>query len=268
MPENTLQMALAFADVYGDSLTKRPNTYEKYQFELKPGHTLACFRQQGGRVGAALESHSTKKKRWTWVDLDGVTRAGHSRASAVSVLNRLKDQGFINLNSTQIRYNYVIRLSSDKKVVDALAQSVFERLMNREKRGLERIEQVKSLLELGTCQNAALRTHFGEAVEPGWQCNHCGACEKKGGVEMKGGKLVEVRKSDSKLNTIYKEMAKQLSRKQLTARCFAKFCVGIRSPMFSFGCELAKNKRFGLYAGADVLQVSHTCDLSSEIGKS
>jgi ATP-dependent DNA helicase RecQ len=183
-----------------------------------------------------------KKRIWVHLDAQHAAEAtGSPRERVVSALDALAEQGLIELEPQAVRHRYrVLHAPADKT---ALARDLLERMLQRERREIERIQQVVELTGLHRCQVRALGSYFGD--EPGEACGHCSFC-------LRGPVSVPAR-SPATLDPSALAAATALAREHPLAlghpRQVARFLCGLNSPALT-AAKLTRHPRFGSLAHA------------------
>jgi ATP-dependent DNA helicase RecQ len=149
--------------------------YARYQFQPLASSSEILARFEGERR-AFLERvfrQAVKAKTWFHIDLDGAAQAaGAPRERVVRALDYLAEQRLLEVKASGTRDRYRrLRLPPDLKGV---AQALYQRTLEREKREIARLNQVMELVAHAGCQVARLGQHFGEVREQG--CGHCSWC--------------------------------------------------------------------------------------------
>ena len=150
-------------------------------FRFKPltssAEILGRFTGDRREFVAGLLKRATKARTWFSLDADDAARAlGAPRERVVAAMDYLGEQGMLELSNEGVRLRYTLRKMPED--LDGLADKLHARAVEREKREVERLNQVVGLSELRGCQVAALCRHFGE--ERGEVCGHCTWCLREG----------------------------------------------------------------------------------------
>ena len=134
---------------------------------------LARFEGERREFIAQVLRQTRKAKTWVHIDLDQAARAiGQPRDRIVRAMDYLAEQRLIELRAEGVRQTY--RLLEKPADLDALADDLFRRLVEREQREIGRLAQVLALAGRDGCQTAMLAEHFGERLEQ--PCGHCSWC--------------------------------------------------------------------------------------------
>jgi ATP-dependent DNA helicase RecQ len=227
--------------------------YASYKFRpLKPSREiLERFEGERRDLLRALFRRVTKGRVWFSVELESVAKElGQPRDRLVRALDYLGELGLIELQSAGVRHPYrQLRAPDD---LGALAKSLHERTLERERREIERLRQVLDLVGHDGCQVSFLGTHFGEPLpEP---CGHCSFC-------LGSGRPVAVpERAPAAIDEDLWTKASLLRRDEAEAmsdpRAFARFLTGVSSPRLRRR-KLASHALFGCLAQvpfADVLE--------------
>jgi ATP-dependent DNA helicase RecQ len=112
-------------------------------------------------------------RTWTTVSPEqSAAELGEERSRIVAALGYLEQQGLVELKTADVRQRYTLLERPDS--LDALLETVGERLGRREESETARIQGVLDLVEHDGCQVQALVRYFGEERrEP---CGHCSFC--------------------------------------------------------------------------------------------
>jgi ATP-dependent DNA helicase RecQ len=110
--------------------------------------------------------------------------------------------------------------------LSALVKSLYDRVLQRESREIQRLRQVAHWVEQDACQVAALGAHFGDPMDR--PCGHCSWCRRGG----KPAKLPLRPKPQfdpalwSQANSLRCQHPKELGQ----GRSLARFLCGVNSP--------------------------------------
>lgn len=149
--------------------------YSGYQF-LPLVSSAEILRQFEGDRRAFLEQifrQAKKAAKWFHLDLDAAAQATQSpRYRVVRALDYLAQQRLLEVKVTGLRNPY--RRLQVPPDMQAVAITLFARMVDRERRELARLRQVVDLAALDGCQSAMLCGHFGEPLAR--DCGHCTWC--------------------------------------------------------------------------------------------
>jgi ATP-dependent DNA helicase RecQ len=185
-----------------------------------------------------LLAQSTKKKTWFYLDVDAAAgKLQQPRSRLVAALDDLGHQQMLDLKVTGVRNRY--RRLRQPESHDALVDHLYDQGIQRERRELERLEQVVRLVDLRECQVAHLCRHFGTPLDR--DCGHCSSCLSSPTLAF--GK----RASGSVANDVAEQIRKHHAEleHQLPDRVqLARFLCGLSSPAIS-KAKLQSDPRFG-----------------------
>lgn len=232
---------LAYMELAGH-LERGTPFYATYQF--KPLRTsaeiLAPFDGERRTFLANLFRQAKKAVTWFQIDVDAAGRAlGQPRDRIIRALDYLAEQGHLELKVAGVRHRF--KKLNQPPNLSELAQSLYDKALQREQREIDRLGQVTALVERDGCQASALGGHFGDPLaEP---CGHCSWCSR-------GGKPVGLpSRVESRIDPTAWSDALAL-RRQYPAelrhpRSLARFLCGVSSPHL-IRTKLQKHTLFGV----------------------
>ena len=228
--------------------------YGEYKFQpLRPSaEILAKFDARRAEFLRSLLSQAQKGKTWFKLDLAQAGAAtGAPREKIVAALNYLEEQGDVTLQVAGVRQGYRLK----KPDVDrrALAKKLADRFIEREKRDVERLQQVLTFAEHAGCLTRYLLRYFGEDIAN--DCGHCGRClgEKPEAVpfppafEPGDREMAAVRSLHSEVNPDQRDALAM-------PRQVARFLCGLTSPSAT-RAKLSRHRLFGSMGGAPFQKV-------------
>ncbi|MDG1895575.1 MAG: ATP-dependent DNA helicase [Fuerstiella sp.] len=214
--------------------------YSGYQFkpQMSSAEILEKFDGEYRDFLRRLLAQSTKKKTWFYLDVDAAAgKLQQPRNRLVAALDDLGHQQMLDLKVTGVRNRY--RRLRQPENHDALVDHLYDQGIQRERRELERLEQVVRLVDLRECQVAHLCHHFGKPL--GRDCGHCSSC-----LNLSTGGLAE-----RAARPLASDVAEQIRiaqvelEHQLPDRVqLARFLCGLSSPAIS-KAKLHSDSRFG-----------------------
>ncbi|MEX0642115.1 MAG: ATP-dependent DNA helicase RecQ [Pirellulales bacterium] len=215
--------------------------YSTYKFKPLVASAEILRRFDGERRDflARLLAQARQAKIWFEIDVDQAAKAvGDTRDRAVRALDYLAEQGLLELQVANVRHRYrITEQPSDPKL---LAQTLFERLLQRESRELARLAQVTAWVVHDGCQVSALGAHFGDPLAK--PCGHCSWCLQ--GQKPNRAPSRSAPKIDptvwSKAAALQREHAKELA----DPRSLARFFCGVSSPWL-LKAKLQRDPLFG-----------------------
>jgi ATP-dependent DNA helicase RecQ len=215
--------------------------YSRYSFQpLKPSQEiLARFEGERREFLANVLRQAKKAKTWFHIDLDQAALAtGHTRDRIVRALDYLAEQMLIELQVAGVRQTFKRLLAPAS--INTVADELHRRLIEREKRELERLQQVLSLASHDGCQVALLAAHFGERLPQ--PCGHCTWCTNA----RRPVKLLARRERPIDEALWKRAMAFAAERRDVLGepRSLARFLCGMTSPRLS-SAKLGSHELFG-----------------------
>lgn len=149
--------------------------YARYQLRplMPSAGILAHFADERREFLATLLGCAEKARTWFHLDLERAIQAtGAPRERIVRALDYLAAQQWLEVKVEGVRNRFRrLRPPSD---LNAMAQSLHARTLDREGRELARLHQVLELATHDGCQVAQLCAHFGEVLPA--PCGHCTWC--------------------------------------------------------------------------------------------
>jgi ATP-dependent DNA helicase RecQ len=216
--------------------------YNQYDFQpLRPSaEILAKFDAGRQKFLAALFKRARKKKVWFELDVAEVSAAmKEPRERIVTALNYLVEQGDLKLQVAGIRLGY---RRVTRPVREQLLQIMTKRFGDRERRDLERLQQVLQFAAHRGCKTRYLALYFGEEI--GADCGHCGWCvgEWHGDIPALAPRAL----ADAERRLIEGLKMRRLEP-LATPRQLTRFLCGLSSPATS-RARLTKEPAFGALA--------------------
>ena len=218
--------------------------YSSYQFKplMTSKQILARFAGERREFLERIFRSAHKAKTWFSIDVNAVAEAtGTGRDRVVRALDYLGQQRMLEVRATGVRHRYRRLNAADD--LEALANALYQRLLEREAREIGRLQQVVDLAALAGCKVEALAAHFGETLED--RCGHCSWC-----LEGQSGVAVLKRPVAIIDDEVWQEaFLLQREQGQLLAdpRSLARFLCGIASPRLS-RARLRAHPLFGALA--------------------
>ena len=218
--------------------------YSEYQFKplVTSAEILQQFEGERKTFVQKVLAQAYKAKTWFHIDLDQASQAiGEPRDRVVRALDYLAEKRWLELRTAGIRQRFhVCKRPSD---LVALAKSLYDRVLQRETREIQRLRQVAHWVEQDGCQVGALGAHFGDPRDR--PCGHCSWCRRG----AKPAKLPPRPKFQidpalwSQVDTLRREQERVLGE----ARALARFLCGVNSP-WVLKAKLQTHRLFGALA--------------------
>ncbi|MEM7232288.1 MAG: ATP-dependent DNA helicase RecQ, partial [Planctomycetota bacterium] len=134
---------------------------------------VANFQGEPAEFLTALLGQAKQARTWCHLEIDEAAAAlGHDRARVVRAMDHIAGRGFIELHNVGLMQRYAPKRSIEN--LDALASSLSERVLTRERNEIERIHEVLDLVRGETCLVRKLCTHFGEDGPLAGEGGNCG----------------------------------------------------------------------------------------------
>ena len=169
-----LRTALTYLELLG-FLRQGTPFYAGYKIKtLLPLAEIAA-KFQGERSRFIADIFSRAKEGRTWYSLDAVAAGaelGQDRARIIRALEYLEEQGWAQLQVSEVRQRYTRLREPDD--LGMLIGKLALRFQRREQQEVRRVSQVFDLVEQQGCQTNSLVGYFGEQrAQP---CGHCTFC--------------------------------------------------------------------------------------------
>ena len=156
--------------------------YAEYQFKplVSSAEILRHFEGERKAFLQKVLAQASKAKTWFHIDLDqacpGDRRAARPRRSGVGLPGRTEVAG-----AEDRRRAAALSDAQRPSDLSPLVKSLYDRVLHRESREIQRLRQVAHWVEQDACQVAALGAHFGDPMDR--PCGHCSWCRRGGKPE-------------------------------------------------------------------------------------
>jgi len=242
---------LTYLELDGYLIAGTPR-YAQYQFQPLESSERILGRFSGERkeLLGKIFRQARKAKTWFHIDLDETARTlREPRDRLVRALDYLGEQKLLEVRSAGLRHTY--RWLRRPQDIAAVARDLHQRTLDRERREIERLDQMLGLATLDGCQTGFLSAHFGEPLAA--PCGHCSWC-------LNGHKPMEM-PAPTGIGGISEPLWKQAAdlRRQEAAvlgepRAFARFLTGLTSPRLTRR-KLSGHPLFGSLADVPFAEV-------------
>jgi len=230
------------------------------EYELRPlvafDEILSRFTGERREFLRRIFQQARKAKIWSHIDLESAAQAlGAPRDRLVRALDYLAEQSLLEVRAAGLRHPY--RWLRQPDDLDAMAQSLHQRTLERETREIARLDQVLTLAAHDGCQTAFLASHFGEQLPH--PCGHCTWCEN-GQKPTKLFPPIPIH-----LDEVSLHRAASLRREipdLANPRALARFLTGLTSPRLTRG-KLKSHPLFGAFAHVPFAEVLRLTSPSS-----
>lgn len=238
-----INTALTYLELDGIIAATTP-FYSEYKVGFIEAAGAICARFDGERAQFLGQIFRAGKQGSKWLTLDcaQVEQAtGQPRDRMTRALGYLEEQGLIELQASGLRQGY-------KKLVQPDIEAVLDKLLmlfeKRERRDIERIDQVIHYANSRHCFTGQLLAYFGESDAQ--SCGVCGRCADPAQtlrpVEARIGELRDL--DVAEMRAIMAENHPALRQ----PRQIARFLCGLPSPATSRG-KMKQHDSFGALAG-------------------
>ncbi|HGG60075.1 MAG TPA: RecQ family ATP-dependent DNA helicase [Gammaproteobacteria bacterium] len=215
--------------------------YSDYQFKPRMSSAEILARFEGARRDFLAALFRQARKARTWLHIDPASTAAAlnvPREKIIRALDWLHDQQMLEVKVAGVRYRYQ-RLQTPPDLT-ALAENLSQRMLQREKAEIGRLQQVLDLVNADSCQTALLAAHFAETLPQ--PCGHCSWC-------LEGRQTLPERKPRSIDNALLPRIQELLkdedARKILREpRALTRFLCGLTSPRIA-RAKLTRHALFG-----------------------
>lgn len=238
-----INTALTYLELDGIVAATTP-FYSEYKVSFIESADAICARFDGERGQFLRQVFRAGKQGSKWLTLDcaQVEQAtGQARDRMTRALGYLEEQGLIELQASGLRQGYQKLVQPD---IDAVLDKLVMLFETRERRDIERIDQVIHYANSRQCFAGQLLDYFGERDEQ--SCGVCGRCvdpaQTLRPIEARAGELRDV--DVAEVRAILAENHPALCQ----ARQIARFLCGLPSPATSRG-KMKQHDSFGALAG-------------------
>jgi ATP-dependent DNA helicase RecQ len=219
--------------------------YNEYKFQpLRPSaEMLARFDPERQQFLRRVLAQAKKLEKWFRIDVVRAAEAtGQPRERVVAALNYLEEQGDLTLQVAGARHGYR-RLSRDAAPV-SLSKTMTTRFLDRERRDVDRLNQVLALASHAGCVTRFLLAYFGETRDA--DCGHCGWC--RGDHPTTPFPDRTKRPLGDRDAALVRTLRAAHGDALATPRQMAKFLCGIGSPGLT-RAKLSRHEHFGAWTG-------------------
>lgn len=183
---NTLDNLNAQLELRFDLIRAVTPKYSSYKYTKSASFDATT--SDGTKVTKALKAASKTAKKWTNIDVDSAANiGGFDRRDAVKKLQEWHDCGAIELQPSGVvnRFRILKEFPRNEKAKDCIVEHIYDRIKDRERDDMARIQQVIDLLTASSCISRGLAKHFGdERSVPEGGCGHCSFCQTRNPVQF------------------------------------------------------------------------------------
>jgi ATP-dependent DNA helicase RecQ len=226
--------------------------YDSYR--IKPLVTskaiLDHFQGERRQFVAGVLSSLTKGRTWFTLNmLLAAKRLGVDRARVVKAIDYMAAQNWLEVKVSDLVHGYrTLRRIEQRKT---LADRLYEKLVNRERSEVGRLDNVFRLASADACQAQSLSAHFGESLDQ--PCGRCSACAGEGPWKIPP---VAGRSIGSAALKVIEQLASRYPDRFTTDRDRARFLCGLSSPGF-VQAKLTRHPSFGICDRVPFAEVLH-----------
>jgi ATP-dependent DNA helicase RecQ len=244
-----VKTSLAYLELAGVLEATGPSYAE---YKIRNSQSLQAFVARRGSNKAMLLrriiAEAREGREWLALDLDRAAQAmDRPREQIAGLLADLEVEGEAEIKVSGVRQGY--RLVQDDADLDALQETMIARFLDRERRDIERVQQVLDFAGAKDCLTRQLLGHFGEELEE--DCGHCARCL---GLAYKPLSRRSLQRLDRRERELLAELRAEGHAVLATPRQLARFLCGLSSPA-TIRSKLTKDPRFGTLAHVPFAQV-------------
>jgi ATP-dependent DNA helicase RecQ len=192
---------------------------------------------------------ASKARSWFHIDPSAAANAlSTNREHVIRALDWLGDQQMLEVKVAGVRHRYT-RLKMPENATQ-LADDLYQRMMQRERAEISRLQQILEFVEKDSCQTTMLAAHFDEVLAQ--DCGHCSFCIN--------GKTELPDRIDHSIPENLKHKIMQLISEEETAQILqnphvlARFLCGVTSPQLS-KAKLTKHPLFSILENVPFKQI-------------
>ncbi len=231
---------LAYLELEGHLVGTAPR-YDTYK--LKPlvtsQHILSHFEGEPRQFLAGLLGCLTKGRTWFLLNMaTACRRLGCDRQRMVKAVEHLAERGWVEVQVSDLVHGYQKpRPLGDLKL---LGDRLYQRLLERERAEIARLDDVFELAAAGGCLAARLSSHFGEQLQQA--CGRCTACLGQGPWTIPE---VAARGIGTSAKTAIEQLTRRFPDHFSDLRNRARFLCGLSGPAFT-RAKLTRESSFGV----------------------
>ncbi len=226
LPLKTLLVYLELAGVIAPAYSY----FAEYRFKFiqSPDAILDRFNGERRQFLQLVFAAAPRARSWCTLDLAELARLGAERSRAVTALDYMHQQGWIELESKQMTEVYHrLTLPDD---LQPLIQQLHQQFLAKEQSELQRIQQMLQFFESSVCLSQQLAHYFADTQAP----QHCGHCSSCRGVssQLPAASPATLLQS-APLATWIQQLEQACSPHRLTPRLVARHLCGLVTPLSS-----------------------------------
>ena len=226
LPLKTLLVYLELAEVIAPAYSYFAEF--RFKFIQSPDEILNRFNGERRQFLQQVFAAAPRARSWCSLDLAELARLGAERSRAVTALDYLHQQGWIELESKQMTEVYHrLTLPDD---LQPLIQQLHQQFLDKERSELQRIQQMLQFFESSACLSQQLAHYFADTQAP-QRCGHCSSCRGAHVTlpEAASSSLLQ----SAPLASWLQQLAQTCSPHPLTPRLVARHLCGLVTPLSS-----------------------------------
>ena len=200
----------------------------RFKFIQSPDEILNRFNGERRQFLQLVFTAAPRARSWCSLDLAELARLGAERSRAVTALDYLHQQGWIELESKQMTEVYHrLTLPDD---LQPLIQQLHQQFLDKERSELQRIQQMLQFFESSACLSQQLAHYFADTQAP-QRCGHCSSCRGAHVTlpEAASSSLLQ----SAPLASWLQQLAQTCSPHPLAPRLVARHLCGLVTPLSS-----------------------------------
>ena len=200
----------------------------RFKFIQSSDEILNRFNGERRQFLQQVFAAAPRARSWCSLDLAELARLGAERSRAVTALDYLHQQGWIELESKQMTEVYHrLTLPDD---LQPLIQQLHQQFLDKERSELQRIQQMLQFFESSACLSQQLAHYFADTQAP-QRCGHCSSCRGAHVTlpEAASSSLLQ----SAPLASWLQQLAQTCSPHPLTPRLVARHLCGLVTPLSS-----------------------------------
>ncbi len=200
----------------------------RFKFIQSPEEILGRFQGERRQFLQQVFAAAPRARSWCSLDLAELARLGAERSRAITALDYLHQQGWIELESKQMTEVYHrLALPND---LQPLSLQLHQQFLDKEQSELQRIQQMLQFFGSSTCLSQQLAHYFADTQAP-QQCGHCSSCRGVSAIlpEAAPSSLLQ----NAPLESWLQQLQHACSPHPLTPRLVARHLCGLMTPLSS-----------------------------------
>ena len=200
----------------------------RFKFIQSPEEILGRFQGERRQFLQLVFAAAPRARSWCSLDLAELARLGAERSRAVTALDYLHQQGWIELESKQMTEVYHrLALPDD---LQPLSLQLHQQFLDKEQSELQRIQQMLQFFGSSACLSQKLAHYFADTQAP-QRCGHCSSCRGTSAIlpEAAPSSLLQ----SAPLESWLQQLQHACHPHPLTPRLVARHLCGLMTPLSS-----------------------------------